>query len=99
MDGLDTSQLSSLTSINMSITQPQGDQLLQTSINLLMHRRVMRRDLRQLLQQPRATIIVITLRVLESLAVMRRRLLCGFKRVVLRLGRARALHRLVARGS
>lgn len=96
---LDPSQLSSLASIDMPIVQPQGDQLLQAGVDLLMHRRVLRRDLGQLLKQPRPAVKVVALCVLQTLAVVCRCLLCRLERVALRLCRPCALHRLVTRGA
>ena len=65
----------------MSIAKSQGDQLLQTSVDLVVHRRVLRGDLIQLLEQPRAAVVVASLSVLEPLAVVRGRLLRRLERV------------------
>lgn len=60
-----TSQLCrSLASFNMPVVQSQGNKFLKAGIHLLMHSGILRHDLANLLEQPRAAIVVVALCVL-----------------------------------
>lgn len=78
-----------LAGIDVAVVQTKGEQLLKAGIDLLVHRGVLGCDLAEILQQTRATLVVVALGVLQTLAM-----LCsgGFEGTGLGMNGASALH-------
>jgi len=94
-----TSQLRrSLTGLNMPVVQSQGNKLLKAGINLLMHSGILRHDLANLLEQPRAAVVIVALCVLQALSVVRGGLVGSLNGAGLR-GRPGTLHGGCSRGT
>lgn len=54
----------------LPVVQAQCDEFLKAGIDLLMHGRILRGDIAQLLQQAGSAVVVVPLRILQPLAVM-----------------------------
>lgn len=82
----------SLAGFNVAVVESKGNELLKAGIDLLMHGRILGRDVGELLKQPGPAVVVVSLRILESLVVVSRSLLGSLERVGLGLGGTSALH-------
>lgn len=82
----------------MAVVQSQGNKFLKAGIHLLMHSGILRHDLANLLEQPRAAVVIVALRVLQALSMVRGGLVGSLNRAGLR-GRPGALHGCCARGA
>lgn len=58
----------SLAGLNLAVVQTQGEQLLETGVDLVVHGSIPRRDVTQLLQQTRAALDEVLLGILEALS-------------------------------
>lgn len=85
--------------VDIPIIQSQGDELLKTGINLVMHGSVPGRDVGKLLEQPRAAVEVVPFGILESLAMVRSSLLGSLQGVGLGLSGSSPLHCLSPGGT
>lgn len=82
----------SLAGFNVAVVKSKCNELLKAGIDLLMHGRILGRDVGEFLEQPGPAVVVVSLRILESLVVMSRSLLGSLERVGLGLGGTSALH-------
>lgn len=80
-----------LAGLDMTVVQAEGEEFLKAGIDLLVHRGVLRGNLAELLEQPRATLVVVPLGVLQALAMLRAGL-GGLDGTGLGMDRAGALH-------
>jgi hypothetical protein len=87
----------SLAGFNVTVVQSQSDQFLKAGIDLVVHGRILRGDVAEFLEQARAAVEVVSLGILEPLAVVACGLLESLQGAGLRVRGSRPLHCLRTR--